>query len=136
MIKLGLSKKNSITPLLKKLNSYSLIAGAVLGISTTAGAKIIYTDINPDQSYKFNLDTFKLNVDNFGSIDFLFLLSTFVVTANYLNSFIAIPTGANSINGSTALVSSSIREVTHAMKAGSTIGSGQNWQNNSPNSWQ
>ncbi|MCH8904422.1 MAG: T9SS type A sorting domain-containing protein [Bacteroidetes bacterium] len=71
------SSKKSASQLINKLKSYSIAAGAVLGVGTQADAAIIYTDVDPDMTYSAKGDMHQLDLNNDFTYDFTFKLLTF-----------------------------------------------------------
>jgi hypothetical protein len=56
----------------KKALKYSAMAGSLVAFAGTAGAQIVYTDVNPDETYNED-DMYMLNVDNDGTDDFMLI---------------------------------------------------------------
>lgn len=54
----------------KTLSNYKLMTVAVLGYAATGNAEIIYTDVDPDQTFTENGDSYELDLNNDGDIDF------------------------------------------------------------------
>ena len=53
-----------------KLATYSMLAAGVLAFSSKANSQIVYTDVNPDETYSTNLDTYMLDLNNDSVDDF------------------------------------------------------------------
>jgi hypothetical protein len=58
----------------KKLKSYSAIAGTLVAASNTTDAQIVYTNLTPDATINTG-ETFDLDLDNNGAVDFQFKVS-------------------------------------------------------------
>ncbi|MCH8902928.1 MAG: T9SS type A sorting domain-containing protein [Bacteroidetes bacterium] len=126
-------KIKKLKPILKtKLAAYSSIAGALIAVSGSAEAKVVYTDINPDLTFNTNLDTFKLDLDNNAVLDFMINLKINSAAGFFGNSVTASPLAANAINASTTTITIStkvyVRKTPYAMIANDPIGSAQMWQ--------
>ena len=74
-------KQNSLETNLKK---YSLLAGSVTAAISTVNAQIVYTDVNPDTLLNNHRETYALDLDNNGVVEFnLQSLDTAIVDSSY-----------------------------------------------------
>jgi hypothetical protein len=53
-----------------KLASYSTMAGAFIALSSSANGQVLYTDVNPDETYSENGEFYELDLNEDGDIDF------------------------------------------------------------------
>ena len=72
------------------LNEYSGFATAFLFINANTNAQVIYTDIDPDIELNTDGQTFGIDVDNNGNIDFVFLKSSATYTTFWVSSDIIV----------------------------------------------
>src|SRR5574337_1438392 len=84
-------KKN----LQNKLKAYSAVAGSVAAVS--AGAQVIYTDVNPDFIVHDTLSEYSLDLNNDPVTDFV-LVSEHIMSSSY-NGGIAIALNQDTANG-------------------------------------
>jgi len=74
-------KQNSLETNLKK---YSLLAGSITSAISTVNAQIVYTDVNPDTLLNNHGETYTLDLDNNGVVEFnLQSLDTAIVSSSY-----------------------------------------------------
>lgn len=74
-------KQNSLETNLKK---YSLLAGSITSAISTVNAQIVYTDVNPDTLLNHHGETYALDLDNNGVVEFnLQSLDTAIVYSSY-----------------------------------------------------
>jgi hypothetical protein len=64
----------------KKVLKYSTVAGSVAAFAGTAGAQIVYTDVNPDETYTED-QMYMLDVNNDATFDFV--IAQFDTVINY-----------------------------------------------------
>ncbi len=53
-----------------KLASYSTMAGAFIALSSSAYGQVLYTDVNPDETYSENGEFYELDLNLDGDVDF------------------------------------------------------------------
>jgi len=73
-----------------KLKGYSALAGAFLLTGLSAEAAVVYTDVDPDETYNTDGDLYELDVNNDGTPDF----SLYVVDFTYPGIFSTTASGA------------------------------------------
>jgi len=61
----------------KKLAGYSGMAGAFILAHTSASGQVMYTDVNPDETYSENGEFYELDLNGDGSVDFAFKINDF-----------------------------------------------------------
>lgn len=62
----------------KKLASYSALAGAFILVNANANAQaVVYTDVNPDETYDNDGEFYELDLNGDGAIDFMFKINDF-----------------------------------------------------------
>lgn len=109
--------------LLERLKKYSLSAGALVA-GTSASAQIMYTDITPDDTISGNGGTYNLDLNNDGTIDFNFSISSssssFMGIIFSSQSISVSPTGSNSILQDPSYYP-------YALNNGSAINNAGNW---------
>src|SRR6266513_401738 len=91
-----MKKKSTLS---KKLASYSALASAVLMVSKTADAQIIYTDVIPDDTTQV-VGSYTMDLNNDGTTDFQFNLihgATFSGTNPLIDQVRVVGSGSNSI---------------------------------------
>lgn len=71
------------TALKKRLADYARFAAGVLLMANKAEAEVIYTDLEPDIALDTDGNYYAIDIDNNGSPDFQFLLSTFTVNPSF-----------------------------------------------------
>ncbi len=62
---------------MKKLASYSALAGAFIVANTGVNAQIVYTDVNPDETYSGDGEFYELDLNLDGDVDFMFKVNDF-----------------------------------------------------------
>jgi|GEM_PF-302030 len=62
---------------IKKLASYSALAGAFVLANTGANAQVAYTDVNPDETYSGDGEFYELDLNGDGDVDFMFKVADF-----------------------------------------------------------
>jgi hypothetical protein len=68
-----------------KLASYSAMAGAFIAVNTSANGQVLYTDVNPDETYSENGEFYELDLNLDGDVDFALKVLDFS-TAGVFNS--------------------------------------------------
>ncbi len=131
------SKANSKT--IERLATYSAMAGALLLPGLGAHAEIIYTDVDPDETYNTDGDSYLLDLDDDGIIDFivyvvnfsypgLFYTSAGATYAGQFQDVFVFPNTANSVAGSST---GGGFAYPYALNSGDEIGAGLEFQSNS-----
>ncbi|MEP7128213.1 MAG: T9SS type A sorting domain-containing protein [Chitinophagales bacterium] len=117
--------KKENTTLLRKLTSYSAMAGSVIAVAGTANAQALYTDIDPDVTVDQSGSVYMIDLDNNGSNDFTIgLLHSTSAGGNSLNKIFAKP-----YNGSIGGTHQGAYNYPYAMVAGEMIDANIPWQN-------
>lgn len=119
-------KKNST--LQQKLKSYSAVAAgaaAVTAISGDANAQVMYTDVSPDVTLSTNGDTYALDLDNNGVVDFTFAFISGVYAGVYPYNYILAYSG--SLSSTNQLDTSAATGYTTAHAMGDPINSSNLW---------
>ena len=119
-----MSKLKTKPVLNKKLAAYSAVAGAFAGFISNADAQIVYTDVNPDQVFSNDQDSFALDLNNDSITDFVLRLGT--LSAPVLNKVRIEAMGSNSVNATTG--GGYVLPV--ALDLDDPVGNGNNWSNN------
>ncbi len=73
----------------KKLAAYSAMAGALVLATTGVNGQIMYTDVDPDETYDTPGDFFELDLNMDGSVDFVFNIAESTVP----NAFVTLTSG-------------------------------------------
>ena len=81
-----MKKENST--LLKKLQQYSALAAPMLATAGLANAQIVYTDIVPDKTLNADGETYNLDLNNDGLVDYVFFT---IVGATYTYAGVYMP---------------------------------------------
>lgn len=123
----------------KKIASYSAMASAFLFVHFTAEGQIIYTDVDPDETYNINGDEYALDLNNDGLTDFTLNVIDFTVpdlfyTVVYgtlyfdglIQDVLLVPISGNSVAGS-----SGSYVYPYALNSGDIINGGLPFQSNS-----
>lgn len=110
-----------------KLKSYSVAAGAVISAGQTTGA-VVYTDVNPDQTFTSSSSFYNLDLNNDNTTDFTINLykSNFTFTSFTFTSFMVY---ASPLNTNEIAASSSYYAL--ALAANTQIGNSLSWSNTS-----
>lgn len=61
----------------KKLAGYSAMAGAFVLMANGANAQLLYTDVEPDETYSGDGEFYELDLNNDGDVDFMFTVADF-----------------------------------------------------------
>lgn len=64
-------QKKSSFPANEKIKNYSALAGAFLLGGMSAQGAIVYTDVDPDETYNEHTDFYNLDLNNDGTVDFV-----------------------------------------------------------------
>ena len=104
----------------KSIQTYSAVAGAFLGIASTANAAIQYTDINPDLTFNTNNTGYDLDLNNDTIIDFR--LEVFTA---FTDKVVISPEGSNSVFS----YMTTGYQFAKKMNLYSLVHSGLNWNN-------
>ncbi|KRP08550.1 MAG: hypothetical protein ABR95_03340 [Sphingobacteriales bacterium BACL12 MAG-120813-bin55] len=121
----------------KKLAAYSAMAGAfIVAGAGSASGQIVYTDIDPDETYGADGDIFELDLNGDGVVDlalqkvfattaatFSYGTLTFPGTLQY-NHIYAIPATGNGLQGSYGAYGFAYA---YALDGGATIGAGEDF---------
>lgn len=123
----------------KKIASYSAMASAFLFVHFTAEGQIIFTDVDPDETYNINGDEYALDLNNDGLTDFTLNVIDFTVpdlfyTVVYgtlyfdglIQDVLLVPISGNSVAGS-----SGSYVYPYALNSGDIINGGLPFQSNS-----
>ncbi len=109
------------------LRNYSSLAVAALGVGS-ANAGIIYTDVNPDQTFSNNGQFYDLDLNNDLTNDFRITITTGGGGPGSTFTYIkATPLNSNSVVFSQNFGASA--KLASAMSASSNIGAGNQWAN-------
>jgi len=128
----------------KKLASYSALAGAFVLVNTGANAQIVYTDVDPDETVGTG-DSYDLDMNNDGDVDFtinmtsITIPSLFYTTAFHsvyydavINFMKIYPTSGNAVNAYTlSTFSGGTVGYGYALNNGEDIGPSANMLENS-----
>lgn len=61
----------------KKLAGYSSLAGAFVLASTGVNGQMVYTDVDPDETYSGDGEFYELDINNDGDVDYMFAIADF-----------------------------------------------------------
>lgn len=62
---------------LQKIASYSALAGAFVLVNTGANAQVMYTDVDPDETYDADGDFYEIDLNMDGDVDYMIKLADF-----------------------------------------------------------
>lgn len=115
----------------EKFAAYSLMATSFLFLQKNSDAQLVYTDVDPDETYSENGDEYLLDLNNDGTTDFMIQIINFssagiFVSGSYsfsglVQNVFIIPSPGNSIAGSLGLGS---YLYPYALNSGSSVGPG------------
>lgn len=124
MNQIHLTMKKENTTLLRKLTSYSAMAGSIIAVAGTANAQAIYTDIDPDVTVEESGFGYFIDFDNDGNDDFVIgFLHTNTAGGYDYNKVVAVP-----YNGSVGGTAAGNYVYPYAMEAGEMIDANIEWQ--------
>lgn len=125
-----------------KLAAYSAMAGAFVLATTGANGQILYTDVDPDETYESDGDFYELDLNMDGETDFTFA----ILDITYPGAFYTITSGATfagifqfiwgnayngSIAGSTQSSGGYVYKFPYALNAGADIDDALSFQSGS-----
>ena len=123
----------------EKIKNYSALAGAFLLGGISAEGAIVYTDVDPDETYTEHTDFYNLDLNNDGNVDFIvyvvdistpgvFSTPSGATYAGLFQDVLLFPAPGNSAAASTV---SSAFIYPYALSAGDVIDTGLNFRSDS-----
>lgn len=126
MNQIHLTMKKENPTLLRKLTSYSAMAGSIIAVAGTANAQVIYTDINPDITVDQSGSGYFIDFDLDGNNDFAINFAQTYTAGGYAyNKITAVPYNGASVGGT----QQGDRVYPYTMEAGEMIDVNIAWQN-------
>ncbi len=116
------------TSLQNRIKKYGTMAAAVTAVAAVsdADAQVMYTDINPDETYSTHGDSYDLDLNGDAIIDFQILQATSGYNSAY-NAVLAFPNSAYSTNNIMGSLFYSVIPMPYALNAGTPIGASGNF---------
>ncbi len=116
-----------------KLASYSAMAGAFIAINSNADGQVLYTDVNPDETYSENGEFYELDLNLDGDIDFSLKVFDFSTAGLFYSgtlTWAGVLQGVIAYSYNGAIGGSSTYMFPYALNNGITIDSDMNFNTN------